>query len=167
MIVRRVQVRTLRSALLVTLALSSLTACARRTAVMDQATLSDFATRYAAAWSGGDPEALASFYTEEGSLTVNDGAPSRGREAIATTAGAFMEAFPDMVVTVDSVNLENSHAIFRWTWTGTNSGPGGTGNAVAISGYEVWTLSGDGLIRESKGHYDEAEYQRQITGHHN
>jgi len=164
MIVRRVRVRTLRSALLVTLALSSLTACARRTAVMDQAKLSDFATRYAAAWSGGDPEALASFYTESGSLTVNDGATSRGREAIATAAGAFMEAFPDMVVTVDSVNLEGSHAIFRWTWTGTNTGPGGTGNAVAISGYEVWTLSGDGLIRESKGHYDEAAYQRQVGG---
>lgn len=164
MIICGVLVRFVRSALLITLALSGLTACGRRTEIMDQAKLSDFATRYAAAWSGGNPEALASFYTESGSLTVNAGAASRGREAIAATAGAFMEAFPDMVVTMDSVNLEGNHAIFRWTWTGTNSGPGGTGNAVAISGYEVWTLSGDGLIRESKGHYDEAEYQRQVTG---
>jgi uncharacterized protein (TIGR02246 family) len=167
MIIRGVLVLRLKSAVLVTLALFNLNACGGRTEIMDQAKLSDFATRYAAAWSAGNPEALASFYTESGSLTVNDGAASRGREAIAATARAFMEAFPDMVVTMNSVNLDGNHAIFRWTWTGTNSGPGGTGNAVAISGYEVWTLSGDGLIRESKGHYDEAEYQRQITGHHN
>ena len=164
MIIRRVPVRIVRSALLITLALFSLTACGRRTEIMDQTELSDFATRYAAAWSGGNPEALASFYTEDGSLTVNDGTPSRGRQAITATAGAFMEAFPDMVVRLDSVDLEGQHAIFRWTWTGTNTGPGGTGNAVEISGYEVWTLSADALIKESKGHYDEAEYQRQVSG---
>jgi len=39
----------------------------------------------------------------------------------------------------------------------------GTGKAVRISGYEESTLSREGLIAESKGHYDEAEYQRQVT----
>ena len=49
-------------------------------------------------------------------------------------------------------------------WTGTNSGPGGTGRSVHISGYEQWTFSADGLLQESQGHYDEAEYQRQVSG---
>ena len=73
-----------------------------------------------------------------------------------------MTAFPDMVVKMDRVRQEGGHAVFHWTWTGTNSGPGGTGRSVRISGYEEWTLGADGLIVESKGHFDEAEYQRQL-----
>ncbi len=164
MTIRRVLVRTVRTTLLIMLALSTLIACSKRTEIMDQAKLSDFATRYAAAWSGGNPKALAAFYTDDGSLIVNDGIPSRGPEQIAATARGFMEAFPDMVVRMDSVVLERDHAIFRWTWTGTNTGPGGTGNAVNLSGYELWTLSADGLIKVSKGHYDQAAYHRQVTG---
>ena len=54
------------------------------------------------------------------------------------------------------------HAVYRWTLTGTNTGPGGTGKAVRISGYEEWTFSADGLIAASQGHFDEAEYLRQL-----
>jgi hypothetical protein len=74
-----------------------------------------------------------------------------------------MTAFPDMVVKMDQVSHDGRHAVFHWTWTGTNTGPGGTGNAVHISGHEQWTMSADGLIAESKGHFDEVEYQRQLT----
>jgi uncharacterized protein (TIGR02246 family) len=129
---------------------------------MNQTKLTDFATRYAAAWSSQNPVSLASFYTENGSLTVNGGVPSVGRTAITATARGFMTAFPDMVVKMDQVSLNGSNAVFRWTWTGTNTGPGGTGKSVRISGYEEWTIGADGLIAESKGHFDEAEYQRQL-----
>ena len=101
---------------------------------------------------------------EDGSLTVNAGAPSVGRAAIRATTEGFMTAFPDMVVVMDSVIAQGDGAVFHWTWTGTNTGPGGTGRAVRISGYEEWTLDADGLIAESKGHYDEAEYRRQVSG---
>jgi predicted ester cyclase len=131
---------------------------------MNQSELIDFATRYAAAWSGQNPEDLASFYAESGSLTVNAGLPAVGRAVIAATAKEYMTAFPDMVVEMDSVSREGSRAIFHWTWTGTNTGPGGTGRPVRISGYEEWTIGGDGLIVESRGHFDEAEYQRQLGG---
>ena len=129
---------------------------------MNQAALTDFGTRYAAAWSSQNPASLASFYNETGFLTVNGGAPSVGRAAITETARAFMTAFPDMVVRMDHVSLDGAHAIFRWTWTGTNTGPGGTGKSVRINGYEEWAIGADGLIAESKGHFDEAEYQRQL-----
>ena len=129
---------------------------------MKQMDLTDFGTRYAAAWSSQNPATLASFYAENGSLTVNGGAPSVGRTAITETARGFMTAFPDMVVKMDEVSQDGSHAIFRWTWTGTNTGPGGTGNSVRIRGYEEWTMGADGLIVESKGQFDEAEYQRQL-----
>lgn len=129
---------------------------------MAQTTMTDFATRYAAAWSSQHPDSLASFYSEHGSLIVNGGTPSIGRPAITATAQGFMTAFPDMVVRCDSVGQNGSHVVFHWTWTGTNTGPGGTGKAVRIRGYEEWTIGPDDLIAESRGHYDEAEYQRQL-----
>jgi SnoaL-like protein len=130
---------------------------------MSQTKLADFAMRYAAAWSSQNPTNLASFYAENGSLTVNGGAPAIGRPAITATAQGYMTAFPDMVVKMDSVSEEGGHPVFHWTWTGTNTGPGGTGKAVRISGYEEWTLGPHGLIVESKGHFDEAEYRRQLS----
>jgi uncharacterized protein (TIGR02246 family) len=130
---------------------------------MSQAQLRDLGARYAAAWSSQNPARLASFYAENGSLTVNAGPPSVGRAAITATAQGFMTAFPDMVVKLDRMSQEDGHPIFHWTWTGTNAGPGGTGKRVRITGYEEWTIGADGLISDSNGHYDEAEYQRQVT----
>ena len=155
--------RALGAASLIVPAIFSLNACTTRTEPMKQAELIDLATRYAAAWSSQDPEALASFYTEDGSLRVNGGDPAVGCAAIAAKARGFMEAFPDMVVTMESVRRENGRVIFSWIWTGTNTGPGGTGSSVRITGFEAWTLSAGGLIVASDGHYDEAEYQRQLA----
>lgn len=129
---------------------------------MDAAQLTDFGKRYTAAWCSQDPASVAAFYAEHGSLTINDGATSVGRAAITEAARGFMTAFPDMVVAMDSVSLDGDHAIYRWTLTGTNSGLGGTGAAVRISGYEEWTLGADGLIAQSRGHFDGADYQRQL-----
>lgn len=141
-----------------------LTACGAGTGTMNEAQLTDLATRYAAAWGSQDAARLASFYAENGSLQVNAGAPSVGRAAVTATAQGFMTAFPDMVVKLDSLGREGGHVLFHWTWTGTNTGPGGTGKPVHISGYEEWTLDATGHIAESKGHYDEAEYERQMKG---
>ena len=130
---------------------------------MSDAELAELATRYAAAWSGQAPEAFAAFYAEDGSLTVNDGEPSVGRDAVERTARAYMTGFPDMVVRMVEVRQEGGHVVFHWHWTGTNSGPGGTGNEVDLRGFERWTLGGDGLILESLGHFDATDYQRQLN----
>jgi hypothetical protein len=124
--------------------------------------LRQFATRYAFAWCSQNAASVAEFFSPAASLKINTGSPCLGRDAIADAAQGFMTAFPDMVVTMDGISLEDNHAVFRWTLTGTNTGPGGSGNAVQISGYEEWTLGEDGLIADSKGHFDEAEYQRQL-----
>ena len=65
---------------------------------------------------------------------------------------------------MDSLGTDGDRITYHWTLTGTNTGPGGTGNAVRISGYEAWLLSSDGLIADSQGNYDEAEYARQLEG---
>ncbi|MGA7304297.1 MAG: nuclear transport factor 2 family protein, partial [Rhodothermales bacterium] len=141
-----------------------LSGCKADKAPMTDDELSAFATRYAAAWSSRHSEEFASFYSKNGTLVVNDGTPSVGREAIAATAESYMTAFPDMVVRMDSVVPTDSGATFHWTWTGTNTGPGGTGRSVRLNGFEVWTFDADGLISLSDGHFDQAEYERQMSG---
>jgi steroid delta-isomerase-like uncharacterized protein len=128
----------------------------------DLARLQSFAERYTAAWCSQDAARVASFYAEDGSLQVNDAAPAVGRAAIAEVAQSFMTAFPDMQVCLDGLRLEGDRAIYHWTLTGTNTGPGGTGRAVRISGYEVWQTGADGLIANSRGNFDAEEYRRQL-----
>ncbi len=126
--------------------------------------MKSFATRYTAAWCSQDPASVAAFFAENGSLKINDGAPSIGRAAIAEAARGFMSAFPDMVVEMDILERRGDGYIYRWTLTGTNTGPGGTGNKVRISGYEEWTIGADGLVAASLGHFDAADYARQLAG---
>ena len=101
---------------------------------------------------------------EKGSLRINDGEPAEGRAAVEQMAGGFMTNFPDMVVRLVELRRDGDIIEFHWRWTGTNTGPGGTGNAVDLMGYEAWTLNADGEILQSFGHMDEAEYERQLQG---
>jgi len=129
---------------------------------MDEAALRDFATRYTASWCSQVPARVAEFFAEKGSLTINAGTPAVGRAAVTAAAAEFMTAFPDMIVAMDSVRRVGGGAEYHWTLTGTNTGPGGTGKAVRIGGYEEWTFGTDGLIAASQGHFDAAGYARQL-----
>jgi uncharacterized protein (TIGR02246 family) len=124
--------------------------------------LREFAQRYTDAWCSQDPERVAAHYAPAGSLTINDGAPSVGRTAITEAARSFMVAFPDMQVLMDDIRLDGDTAEYHWTLVGTNTGPGGIGHKVRISGFEEWTIGDDDLIAASLGHFDQAEYNRQL-----
>ena len=85
-----------------------------------------------------------------------------GRSAITEAAQGFMTAFPDLRVYMDDLLDKQGKVIYKWTFEGTNSGPSGTGKRVQISGFEEWRIGGDGLVAESLGNFDAAEYQRQV-----
>lgn len=125
--------------------------------------LHELARRYTEAWCSGDPARVAEHYAPGGSLTINGGTPSVGRSAITESARSFMVAFPDMQVLMDDLVVGDDRVEYQWTLVGTNTGPGGTGNRVRISGFEEWTIGEDGFIAESQGHFDEAEYERQLA----
>ncbi|MBC7651954.1 MAG: ester cyclase [Deinococcales bacterium] len=129
---------------------------------MNKEQLTDFAKKYTAAWCSQKPENVASFFVTNGSLKVNADLPAVGREAITKVALGFMTAFPDMKVAMDSIIINLTGTEFHWTLTGTNSGVGGTGNKVKVSGFELWHFNIDGLIQESIGSYDADEYNRQL-----
>jgi len=130
---------------------------------MDSSTLNQFAARYTAAWCSQHPASVASFFGEQGSLKINEGMPAIGRAAIINSTQSFMTAFPDIVVKMDRLVVNGATAEYHWTLTGTNTGPGGTGNFVRVSGYEEWRFGPDGLIAESLGHFDATEFQRQLN----
>ena len=50
--------------------------------------LREFARRYTDAWCSQDPARVAENYAPDGSLTINDGAPSVGRAAITEAVSA-------------------------------------------------------------------------------
>jgi len=118
--------------------------------------LTRFAERYAKAWCSRNPEIVAAFFAENALLTVNDGPPAPALEV----ARGFMRDFPDMVVKFDRLRNTPTGTEFHWTFTGTNTGPGGTGKKVRVSGYELWKIDNEGFIAESKGHFDAGDYER-------
>jgi hypothetical protein len=121
-----------------------------------------FATRYTAAWCSHNAASVAAFFSPAGSLTINNGTPAVGRAAITEAAQSFMTAFPDLRVVMDDVVIKGDCAEYHWTLIGTNTGPGGTGRPVRISGFELWEIGPDGLIVKSLGTFDAEEYQGQL-----
>ena len=85
-----------------------------------------------------------------------------GRAAITAVAQGLMSAFPDMRVFLDDLVVRGERIEFHWTLAGTNTGPGGTGRSVRISGQEAWRMGAGGLIAESLGHFDSEDYRRQL-----
>jgi predicted ester cyclase len=108
------------------------------------------------------PGCVAAFFSTGGSLTINGGAPAIGRNAIHEVVQGFMTAFPDLVLTMDGVQIEAERTVYRWTFAGANTGPGGAGQKVVFIGSEECEIGADGLITGSFGHFDEADYRRQL-----
>ena len=121
-----------------------------------------FAQGYAQVWGSKRPEFVAMFFEEDGVLQVNDGEPAIGRNAISKVAQSFMTKFPDMNVRFDSLAHKPNGIEFHWTLTGTDADPDGKNHKVKFSGFELWTMSEENLIKDSKGTFSSEEYNRQL-----
>jgi predicted ester cyclase len=124
--------------------------------------LQKFAESYTSAWCSQNAASVAAHFSPIGSLAINDGEPSSGRGSIMEAVQGFMTTFPDLCVVMDDIVIDGDRAEYHWTLSGTATGPGEIGNRVCISGFEVWNIGEDGLIAESRGHFDAAEYKRQM-----
>ena len=122
-------------------------------------TLHEFANSYAEAWSSKRPDAVASFYAQDGQISVNRAPALRGRAAIAQMAGGFYADFPDLTVTCDGARVAGQHALFLWTLEGHHVQ---TKAYVRISGWEEWEFDEHTKISASLGWFDVEDYERQI-----
>jgi hypothetical protein len=125
---------------------------------LDEEAVRDFARSYANAWCSHDPASVAAHFVPGGTIAINGGEPVE----VTEVARSFMSAFPDIQVFMDDVVCKDESVEFHWTFTGTNTGPGGTGKAVRISGFEEWTFGAGDLVVTSQGRYDQDEYDRQL-----
>ncbi len=121
-----------------------------------------FARNYAQVWGSNRPEFVAMFFAENGALQVNDADPAKGRDAISKVAQSFMTKFPDILVSFDSLVHNKNGIEFHWTLTGTDADPECLANKVKVSGFELWTMSEDKLIKDSQGNFPSKEYNRQL-----
>ena len=122
--------------------------------------LKKVANDYAEAWSSKSPEAVASFYADDGQIIINRGEAIVGKAAIAEMAAGFYSAFPDLVVHCDEMRTAGDHAIFVWTLEGHHVD---TKNYVKVGGWEEWDLDEAMKVKCSLGWFDAAEYDRQIA----
>ena len=124
----------------------------------DEARIREFARSYTDAWCSHDPTRVAEHFVPGGTIAINGGDPTE----ITEVARSFIDAFPDIQVLMDDVVFNDETVEYHWTFTGTSTGPGGTGQAVRITGFEEWAFGDDGLVVESRGNYDQDEYDRQL-----
>jgi predicted ester cyclase len=121
----------------------------------DQKQIEQLARSYTEAWCSHDAGRVADHYAPGGVIAINGGGPA----GIAEVAHAFVAAFPDIEVSMEHLVLREDTVEYHWTFTGTSAE---TGKRVRIAGFEEWKIGADGLIVESLGHYDQAEYDRQL-----
>ena len=126
---------------------------------MSLSTADALATRYTAAWNTGQPEAVAAFFAEDGSIVINGGSAWQGRNGVAAMAAGFYADVPDLALVCDGVRQAGQHLVYLWTFTGHHSG---TGRPLRISGWEEWDLGEDMKITASRGRFDADIWASQI-----
>jgi nuclear transport factor 2 (NTF2) superfamily protein len=122
----------------------------------DRQQIEELARSYTEAWCSRDPARVAAHFVQGGTIAVNGGEAA----GIEEVAQGFIAAFPDIEVFRDDLVLRDDGVVeYRWTFTGTSAE---TGRSVRIPGFEEWSIAEDGLIAASLGHFDQAEYDRQL-----
>ncbi len=122
--------------------------------------LRELADAYTAAWNTGQPEAVAAFFSPDGSIVINGGTPWLGQDGVAQMAQGFFDDIPDLSLVNDGVRSSGGHVIYLWTFTGTHQG---SGKSLRVSGWEEWTIDPAGQITSSRGWFDADDYADQTT----
>jgi hypothetical protein len=123
--------------------------------IHDRQQIEQLARDYTEAWCSRDSRRVAAHYATGGTIAIDGGEPA----PIASVAESFVAAFPDIEVVMDDLVVTDDLVSYHWMFTGTSAE---TGKSVCIPGFEEWTIGADGLIAESRGYYDQPEYDRQL-----
>ncbi|GAB3883439.1 ester cyclase [Microbispora bryophytorum] len=119
-----------------------------------------------------DLDALARCFNERAVLVAPDGI-AENKEEIASYYGEWMDAFPNMVITPQSVTMFQDTVAVEFTISGTHKGPllvpggdvlEGTGRSVLVRSCSFSTVEG-GTILSHRLFYDQLEMAAQIGGH--
>ena len=77
-----------------------------------------------------------------------------------------MDAFPDMRLDIESIEVDGDRFTLEWKASGTNTGSlagiPATNGSVVVEGCDVGEVGDDGLIRRETDYWNEASMMRQL-----
>lgn len=119
-----------------------------------------------AAWNEGDLAGLDSTVAE---TVVRRAPPSVNSDAtdlggLKQVISDFRTAFPDAHVEIDEIYYQDDRSFARWTFTGTNTGPGdfpATGRPIRITGTSFSRFA-DNKLTEELVHFDSMDMMTQL-----
>jgi predicted ester cyclase len=105
------------------------------------------------AWNEGNLDGLDAHLDPN---TIRRGPPSASSDAnnleeLKQVITDFRTTFPDAKVTIDEIHFQEGRSFARWTFTGTNTGPGDfppTGKPVEFKGSSFGHYAGGKLVEE-------------------
>jgi steroid delta-isomerase-like uncharacterized protein len=109
---------------------------------------------------------VADCFAEDAILHDAGGETVRGRDAIADRAQRYMDAFPDLRLDIESIEVEGTRFTLEWRASGTNTGSLAgqppTSRSVVVEGCDVGEFGDDGLIFRETDYWNEAALLRQL-----
>lgn len=129
---------------------------------MNPAELKAFAEEYAAAWSSKNSANVLALHSENSRLSVNDGEPAIGKDAIRKVIVDFMQGYPDLHIQVNDVVEERTGTVFYCNVFATNSGPGGTGEKINMEVQEFWRFDDNGKFIQIKAYDNPEKFNRRL-----
>jgi steroid delta-isomerase-like uncharacterized protein len=120
-----------------------------------------------AAWNRGDaPGVVATTADDVIWRDVALGMPLQGRAALEDAVRAYMHAFPDLRVTVNSTTIDGHRLAEEWTSTGTHQGEfmgmAPTGRWIESYGALIVTCDDDGVVIEGAVYWNPLAMLRQL-----
>lgn len=118
------------------------------------------------AWSGSDLEGLDAILDSEfvRFAPTSSAKVTRGIPDIKESITAYRTTFPDARITLREIVCQGETLFYRWTQTGTNTGPGDfppTGNSMDITGV-CYARIRDGKLIEEQGYFDVLDLMQQL-----
>jgi steroid delta-isomerase-like uncharacterized protein len=134
---------------------------------MNRRQMLDGAHRALAAWNRGDPEAVVADMADD--VIWRDvalGMPMQGKPALLASARAYLIAFPDLHVQVNSYTIDGLRMVQEWMSTGTHQGEllgmPPTGRWIETYGALVTNCDDDGWVIEGSVYWNPLAMFRQL-----
>ena len=112
-----------------------------------------------AIWNNGNLDEVGEIWDETVVRSVNQLPDVKGVDGMKKVISGFRTAYPDAKLTADEVIFGENKATLRWTFTGTNTGPGEmppTGKKIKIWGITILHFANGKITKEIVAYNNQA-----------
>jgi steroid delta-isomerase-like uncharacterized protein len=120
--------------------------------------------RGVAVWNNGNLDEVGSVWDENVLRTVNQLPEVRGLDGMKKVISGFRTAYPDLKLTAEEEIYAENKVTLRWSFTGTNTGPGEmppTGKSVKLWGITILHFA-NGKVTQEIVSYDSQSLMEQL-----